>query len=318
MKRTLDNDIFMEYVISLSKESFSEKEQTFIPKIRINKLAVLVAGELEKQDVEIKNFVWGFYRHGFYSESVNKYISSNYGSDFNLSTAKSTDVEISDDLRILIKESIKNVKKYFVMSRESFFNWIYMEKTPNEYRSFYAAHRNLLKWFKTMDDNLNGNGFQTSLFNKLDGNIEGLINEYYLSVDHVEDPEILLLLRDFTDLIEYLALKLNNGHNNQEIKAALDLLEKFYDSILNLITPYPITLSGDSESVSLELERHNQRSNFFKNKLKKELSEYYYDFEEKGLLPTFEEIQMDLEEKTKVMPKGSRVIKEIYQTISEN
>jgi hypothetical protein len=318
MKRTLDNDIFVEYVISLSKESFSEKEQNFIPKIRINKLTVLVAEELKKQDVEIKNFVWGFYRHGFYSESTNVYIHRKYGSDFNLSTANSIDIEIPDDLKISIKESIENLKKYFVRSRESFFNWIYTKKTPNEYKSFYSAHRNLLNWFKMMDDNLNGTGFQTNLFNKLDGNIEELISEYYLSLEYIEDPEILLLLRDFTDLIEYLTLKLNNGHNKQEIKMGLTSLEEIYDSILNLITPYSITLSGDPKLISLELERHNNRSNFFKVKLKKELSRYYDDFEEKGLLPTFEEIQSYMEEKTKSMQKGNRNIKEIYQLISEN
>ncbi|MCE7698122.1 MAG: hypothetical protein K8E24_004575, partial [Methanobacterium paludis] len=95
----------------------------------------MAANELINHDIPVKGFVWGYYKHGFFSPNVNQYIRNNYNGKFNLSNVNGDKTsEIPENLFIFIYNVISKFKKYFVKNRESFLKWIYSEKTPIEYR----------------------------------------------------------------------------------------------------------------------------------------------------------------------------------------
>ena len=312
----INNDQLIKYVINISKEVFSEKEQFYVQNVRINKLAILVAEDLANNDIEVKDFVWGYYRHGFYSPSIKTYINSEYNGRFNLNTAFHIDIDIPETLSSLMHNKISELRKFFIRDKKSFFDWIYTKKTPEEYRSFYDSTRKLSEWFENLDQDITHfDGFQTTLFNRLDRNISGIISNYYISLGYIHDDELLNILRIFTDLVEDLALQFNNGYNPSKVRLYLNRLNSIYDSILTIITPYTDTLRGDPLAISKEIENHNSKVDYFKGNIKNQLEELYNVFEEENILPKFEQMQKELHEVENQVPNGTMDLNEIYETL---
>lgn len=318
-KFNLNEDEFIGSVIDISKDVFDTKDQQYVTKTRINKLSILVANELQKVNINIEGFVWGYYRHGFYSPNVNKYISFNYGGEFNLRNVDKVGVDVSKNLYSFIFDVIKQYKKFFVKDHNQFPKWIYSEKTPMEYQSFYKSHMALSQWFEDITMDLR-KGFQKNLFGRNDRGITNLISNYYYSLWFVEDDETLILFRKFTDLVEDLALKFNNEYNPKKIEFYLLKLNKLYNykkkaSILNLLTPYLNTIKGDPQAIPFAIKHHQNKVSGFKKEINKKLDEIYFEFEKEGLLPTFEEMDKELEEFISQSPPGTKNLDEIYDIL---
>ena len=317
-KITLECDQFIEYVINTSKDVFEDNNQKYITKTRINKLSILIFEELAKEDIHVNGFVWGYYRHGFFSPNVNNYIDRKYMGEFNLGKINETGLEISGNVYSFIYKAINELKKYFVRNKVQFPKWVYTKKTPKEYRSFYTSHRLLVNWFKEIENDTK-NGYQITLFNKNDREITRLITRYYRSLWYIEDRKTLELFRRFTDLLEDLALKHNNGYDPYKIRLYLKKLNTLYDnkndSVLNIITPYLLTIKGESEAINKEKERYNAKINSFKEHLDVKLNELYIEFEEEGLLPTFEEMREEVDQSIDHAPQNTKSLDEILDTL---
>ena len=312
MNSTLQNDQFVEYVINMSKEVFDEKEQTYMTKTKVNKLAVLVADDLDKNNIQIKDFYCGYYRHGFYSESINKFLNRTYGNTFHLKYVPTHKKRISSDIATLIKQSILKYKKFFIQTRNDFYNWIYTKKTPNEYRGFYSAHRTLLRLFQIIKMNMRN---LKPIFIKFNRKIKDIISFYYESIGHVKDLTTLKLFRKFTDLIEYASIKINNGMDAEKFIPTFKDFEKSYDVLLNLLTPYLDTLKGDKEIIPTAIKEHKKKISYFKSVFEEKISKYYTIFEKNNLFPTFEEMEAELEVLDSEIPPENKDINKIYEII---
>lgn len=312
---TLNNDQLIESVIAIAKDVFDENEQNYMPKTKVNKLTVLVAEELEKHQIQIHKFYWGYYRHGFYSESINSYIHSNYGESFHLKTASKHLKQIPSNIATLIKNAILKYKNYFIQDRTSFLNWIYTQKTPMEYRSFYKVHRIFLNLFRIIKDKSKN---LVKFFNNNNNKIKNIISVYYGSLKHVKDPETMALFRKFTDLIEYTFIKIKNGYNPKKLNIFFKELEKTYDIFLNLLTPYLNTLKGDERLIPSVIKTYKNKRRGFISSLEKRIANYYQFFENHDLFPTFEEMEKELQELSEEFKPEDTDIDKIYQIIGVN
>lgn len=311
MNSTLKNDQFVEYVINISKEVFDEQQQKYMTKTKVNKLAVLVAENLEKNNIQIEDFYCGYYRHGFYSESINKFLRKTYGKKFHLKNVSPNETRIPHPVAFLIKEIILKYKKFFIIDSNRFYDWIYRVKTPKKYRGFYSAHRTFLRLFDIIKGNLNN---LKQIFIRFHRKINGLISFYYESIGHVHDDETLQLFRKFTDLIEYTSIKIRNNENPKFIPILGNLAES-YDTLLNLLTPYLDTIHGDKKIIPFAIQEHNKKVSFFKSAFKGQISDYYHAFERDNLFPTMEEMDNELESIALDIPPEDRDINKIYEII---
>ena len=155
MGDNLQYEDLIRYVIKVAQEEIPKDEQNRIKSTRLNKMTILVFNELTKNGIYTERFVWGYYRHGFYSKSVSNFLNYNYKNGFSLEESEIPDVNFSDDIKNLIEKTIINIKDNFLKDRESFTNWVYGEIAPEEYREFYFSHKRLEKWFENMSSELN-------------------------------------------------------------------------------------------------------------------------------------------------------------------
>jgi len=315
MGYVINNDELTVYIINESQNIFNEKEQKYIQTTRLNKLIILISEELEQNDVIIEDFVWGYYRHGFYSSTVGDYLKTSYGMDFNLSQLPQKQVDLPEEVTQIINNCISKLSQYFVRDRKTFFEWIYGEITPNEYRDLYLTNRELNKWFEEIKDDLMRRNPQMDLFGRKDRNISGIISKYYFSLEHVEDEEILEIFRKFTDLVEFLSMKLNNNHNISRITIKIDSLFLNYKDIFAILTPYIDTLHGDAKLVHEEKIKHENRVQFYKKKLNKDLDELYEQFDDEGLIPTIDELNNELLTLQKQLSADSPTLRWFYGEI---
>ncbi|MEN4017034.1 MAG: hypothetical protein PQ975_00985 [Methanobacterium sp.] len=315
MGYAINNDDLTAYIINESQNVFSKKEQRYIQTTRLNKLIILVSKDLEQNGVIIEDFVWGYYRHGFYSSTVEDYLKTSFGADFNLSQLTQEQVNLPEEVTQMINNCLLKLSQYFVRDRKAFFEWIYGEITPNEYRDFYLTNRELNNWFEEIKDDLMGGNLQMNLFGRKDRNISGIISNYYFSLEHIEDEDILEIFRKFTDLIEFLSIKLNNNQSISQITIKVDSLFRIYKDIFAILTPYIETLHGDRKLVEQEKIKHKNRVQFYKKKLNKDLDELHEQFESEGLIPTINELNKELLTLIKQLPADSPTIRELYEEI---
>lgn len=304
MVLNMDCENFCDLVIYVAREVFNESEYKYLGKTRLNKLIVIVFQEL---GYPVDGFVWGYYKHGFYSPQVNEFLGKRAPAhdELNLGSINTPlSVNTPQDILIKIKRIISSYQNHFKKRRDSFRDWVYNEKTPINYRPFYGVHNELLSW---LDNAINGNIDKEKL--------DELITDYYLSLKHVSE-DTLYLFSDFTDLLEDLVLTSTKNTNDLKITRYFNQLKKLYlNKISRLLVPYEESLSGDEKEVQKELERFAKKKKIISKEVRKELDEIYDSLESKGLLPSFAQILGDLKETVQKYP-NAKSVDEIIQEIS--
>lgn len=315
MGETLQYEDLIRYVIKVAQDKIPEKEQKYINSTRLNKMVILVFNELRKNNIKTERFVWGYYRHGFYSRSVSNFLKYNYKIGFNLENARVNEVNLSPNVKKIVNTTISNLKEYFIKDRESFTKWVYGEIAPKEYHDFYFSHKKLEKWFEIMSTALNTD-FVDIDFNDEKYNLPNLISDYYFSLGHVNDSEVISIFRRFTDILELLNLKLKMGASQSQIKVLIDRLNSLYlNRIYSLLPPYVETINGDPNFVKKEKETHLMRIKSYKNSINKELDKIHSLILQYNLMPSLEEINDELSEMQIKLPDSSKSLKELYQDI---
>lgn len=304
----LNKDDVINLVIVQAQKEFSEHEQHYIQITRLNKLITLVVEDLSNQDYQVEDFIWGYYRHGFYSKTANNYLKDNFGDNFNLSEINAMDAELPENVTETVSEYIHGIKKIFLKSREEFYDWVYKNKTPSKYRDFYQTHRKLEKWFENMK--IAGDIIEFNANN----DIFDIISDYYYSLEHVEDPGTIEIFGRFADILEQLSLKLKYDDNSSRINIELDRLHVLYrNKIYNTLTPYLETVKGDDAIIDAELESHKKRMFHLKTGLNRELKSLQRELESKEMFPLMEDLHEEIMLTASRLPENSRSIKEIYQ-----
>lgn len=313
---SIRKDEFILTVLSEAKKNIELKNQRYIPSYRLNKFIVLIYLELEKEGIQVDDFFWGYYRHGFYSRPVKEFLNQNFGINFTLMDIPAVDISVPHKLIEVIDESIKKFKDYFIRDRPKFVNWIYNNKVPSEYKDFYLNHIRLVNWFEIMEKDLESQSSQLTLFNERSRGIYHLISNYYFSLNYINDSEILNIFRKFTDLLEYLCLKLDNGLNQSVFKIKFDELNFLYDKrILTMLTPYMETLSGDCNLIDQEKSEHLNKINSYKFYLNSRLDLIFDNFDEENLLPTYYEMENKIKSLLKDLPSDLESLEQIYEKI---
>jgi hypothetical protein len=128
----------------------------------------------------------------------------------------------------------------------------------------------------------------------------------------VDDEEKFELFRKFTDIVELVILKWNNGFNTSKLIIILDQLLEIYKDIFAILTPYLETLRGDERIIEEEILKHKKMVQMFKVRINNELDELYEKLEMDGLMPTLEELGNEIEDLYKKLPENSKSIKELY------
>jgi hypothetical protein len=302
-------DIINHIIIQAQKE-FSEKEQRYIHITRLNKLITLIIKDLKEEGYHVDDFIWGYYRHGFYSKTANTFLKENYGEEFNLNTITTTNTELPLEVTNLVLDSLNGFKNFFIKNREDFYDWVYQKKTPKKYLNFYQTHRKLEKWFENMKMDFKNNDSIDS------DELSDIISNYYYSLDHVEDLVTFEIFGKFTDILEQLSLKLKKGKDTSRIRIELDRLHVLYNSkIYNILTPYLDTLEGDTDEVARERELHQERMRKSKLSLQREMRTLYHDMDNENLFLTIEELQDEILKAGNKLPENSKSIQELYLDI---
>jgi len=312
MENTINTDDLIFCVINESQKIFKNQEQRYIGSLRLNKLTILVSEELERNDIKIEGFVWGYYRHGFYSRSVGNFLKLNFGEQINLSQMDVGEIHVSSGVVSLIRDVIVKLHAYFVRNKKVFTKWIYGEITPPLYRDFYLTNKRFEACLEEIRKDILENNSQITLFGEKDHNISEIISKYYLSLEHVNDEERFELFRKFTDIVELVILKWNNGFNPSKVIIVLDQLLKIYKDLFAILTPYLETLRGDERVIEKEILKHKRMVQVFKVRLNNELDELYEKLEMDGLMPTLDELSNEIEGLYQRLPENSKSIKELY------
>lgn len=311
MGNNIQYEDLIRHVIKVAQEEIPLDEQKRIKSTRLNKMTILVFNELTKNDINTDRFVWGYYRHGFYSRSVSNFLEYNYKDGFSLEEAEVADVNFSDDIKNLIEKTIINIKDNFLKDRESFTKWVYGEITPKKYREFYFSHKKLEKWFENMSE-LNNEQMKIDYSDKY--NLPSLVSEYYFSLKHIDDLEVIAIFRRFTDILELLNLKISGGTNHSKIKVLIDRLNNLYlNRIYSLLPPYAETINGDLKFAKKEKEMHLLRINSYKDSINNELDDIYLVMQKNDLLPSLEEINVELLKMQQKLPSDVRSLKQLYE-----
>lgn len=299
-------------IINESQRQFSSTEQKYIHITRLNKLITLVVDELSENHIDVEGFTWGYYRHGFYSKTANSFLKKNFGNEFSLRNIESSESNIPESVITLISDSVMKLKDNFIKNRAEFYGWVYKEKAPKKYKNFYLTHMDLEKWFEDINiDNLISQPI------KLSDNCSDIISEYYFSIDHINDISVIETFSKFTDILEQLLIKLKNGENPSLINLELDKIHGLYQNrIYNLMTPYLDTLKGDQDKVDSEKKSHQKRVFLLKRSLKMELNVLHSELKSKKLIPTTEEMHIEIRQIYNKLPSDSKSIQEIYDDIT--
>lgn len=316
MGDNLQYEDLIRYVIKVAQEKIPKEEQKYINSTRLNKMTILVFKELNKNNINTNRFIWGYYRHGFYSRSVSNFLKYNYRDGFNLEEAQVKDVNISNDAKNLIESTVVNIKDFFLKDSKSFCKWVYGEITPKEYQEFYFNHKKMERWFERMNDELNKEAININFKDK-NYDISSLISAYYFTLGHLEDLEIIEIFRRYTDIIELLILKLKNGANPSKVKIFLDKLNLLYiNRIYSLLPPYTYTIDGDKTFAEREKEIHLLKIESYKNSINKELDKIYKEIKRNELLPTLEEMKNQISEIKMELPRDSKSLQELYKDLN--
>lgn len=301
------------FIITESQKQFSKNEQKYIHITRLNKLITLVVDEMSKKDIIVEGFTWGYYRHGFYSKTANRFLKNNFGNEFSLKDIEVSESDLPESIRKLISDSVMKIKDKFVKNRADFYGWVYREKAPKKYKNFYLTHMELEKWF----EDINIKKLMSEPL-KLHEKCSDILSEYYFSTDHINDLSVIETFSKFTDILEQLLIKLKNGGNPSQINMELDKIHNlYYSKIYNLMTPYLDTLKGDQDFVNSEKESHRKRVFLLKRELRKELDVLHKELRAKGIIPTTEEMHKEIHQVYGYLSDESRSIKEFYDIISE-
>jgi hypothetical protein len=267
----------------------------------------------------------GWYKFGDYSPSA--YMIAKDYSDDNLISLElpeelvNKSYEEFKELISLIDDSINKMKPFFILNQVSFYNWIYEEKAPKEFKSLYKQHRNFEEFFpllltfvrlcKTLPKN----------FYEKFGNLDTIITNYYNHLNHLEDDTILYVFCDFMDLFENVMLRLKNKdyHINEDGLIFLQELKETYCKsgegsecdLWTLLAPYSQTLIG--RRAEKEKRWYRSKVDFIVSALTQKIEILREQAESLDLLPSIEELEAEIK---KCDIKEERMsLREIYSSL---
>jgi len=291
---------FIKYALdSLKANIINENERKYLTKTRLVKFIVFIAEKLN-----YTKLTYGWYRHGFYSPMAadildNKKVNS-------LSDYVSSDIRSKKEQRPVIDKIINDYKNIFMKSREEFYDWVYINKCPKEYKPLYKNNIQTVDYLAKIIDSIKKNNFDPALNNL----VEDTITHYYNSLNHITDEETLQTFCDFTDIFESLMLSIRNSKNGLKALKYLEKLKIIQNRLYTYLTPYPNTLTGPRKDE--EIKRFTERSKIEVAEIRKQLKEIQSDLRKDSLWPSHEEMLSYTEELSKnLKPEEMKKIEKI-------
>jgi hypothetical protein len=279
-------------VLTEAKKFFEPHEQRILGQSRMEKLVAYVA-----DDVGYSDLTRGWYKFGLYAPSAWS-VSKKYANGGNLQqfSIPSSKIRLREFSNILpkIRKSIYNLKKNFILEKNSFYEWVY-STSPREYRNFYLSKMRFENNFEEFKVHYS-HGYSLYFEDEYWSQIK-LISDLYKNIEHVSDIETIDIFHDYMDLLEMVLLKIKilSFKQSKEMVSVLDtLLEAFRgeNGLLTLLVPFKETLIGrDAEDLTRWMDSKISSSKEF---LPSHIEALYEEARRHDLLPTKEELEADI------------------------
>jgi hypothetical protein len=284
---TFSEEDFIKFALdSLMANIRDSTERKYLTKTRLVKFIVFIAEKLN-----YTNLTYGWYRHGFYSPLAEAILNKKHVNS--LSDYVSSDVKSKPEERLAIDRIINDYKGIFMKPREQFYDWVYKNKCPKKYKPLYKNNMQTVEFINQVIGSIKKDSYDPLINNK----IENVITDYYTSLYHVKDEEILQAFCDFTDIFESMMLGLRNNKNRSKAIGYLGKLKEIQDRLYTYLTPYTNTLMGPKKEE--EIKRFTEKSKLEIAKIRKELQDIQSDLIKENLWPSYEEMLSYTEELSK-------------------
>jgi len=309
-------DSFCMAVLQEAKKLLGE-DQKYLKLARMVKLVTFVADEVNF------DLTRGWYKYGDYSPNA-----YSIAKDFSDEDLPSLDIPSELGQRSLkefrdkissIDGAIEKLRPYFIKDQTTFYNWVYRQKAPKEYRHLYLVHQDFSRYFL---DFLKFLRLPTAFKDTLDKNfkcINKIVTTYHNSIEHIEDEEVLSIFYDYMDLFEMVMLKTKNSdyHIGKEGMTFLENLNELYcgtdNDLWTLLVPYEETLVG--MGADDEKEWYRRKVHLTKPFVKENLELSGDQAEESGLLPDAEEIEAEIKRCDSESGKERKSLREINSSV---
>lgn len=313
-RREYLENTFSILVLHCAKELYGNDAKS-LKLTRMVKLVTFVA-----DDVNF-DLTWGWYKYGGFSK--NAYLVAK---DYSEGDLPSWDIpqerieKSKEELRELlpsIEESIKNLKDYFTKDRNSFYEWVYGEKAPDQFRDFYKAHQSFYQQFRSILTSLRSLESYPAYFGEKFKSLESAISNYYNHMIHLDDDEILNLFCDFMDLFEEVMLRIKSMDYYIDSERLFFLGELFATycgpkcDICTLLVPYGETVKG--WRASKEKNWHKSNVELTKTLLPVIIDDLRKRAESLDLIPCIEELEAEI--KNCDSKEERKTLRELYSEL---
>lgn len=279
MELNLSQEEFALGVLYVAKKEYGDAAR-YIPKTRAIKLVCLAADEIGFEAISR-----GWYKFGIYSFRVDSILTPIFKES--LLDTEIPKIELPEGIKIGIERFINSVKAPFISRRDEFWTWIHYQTAPEVYRDFYRSHEEFLR---AIDRCIDGSP------SRLYESVGDVITRYNRSLQHVPQ-DALDVFFSFTDLLEDLLLVCKRrGMNGSDIRSILEKMREIYiTKIYPSLTPFEQSLKGADREHELML--FTDRRMKFCEKASKELARIKEMMQSSGLMPSLEEIDMEIAER---------------------
>lgn len=265
----------------------------------------------------------GWYKHGYYSRSVDSHMSS-YPSfeelDVETDIFREAQQHVDETFIYKLDANIRNrVTDKFVKDGSIFYKWIYSDLAPSNYRDFYNYNREFTKSLEYLIDAAKKNEPQI----KEDlSRVDKALSNLRSALRFIKDDEILDVYLRFSDLLRMLMIKFRKDNTVKNIDLAVVLaLENLFWLYINsqsmerestanvaqyifpvtpleggdiwtILTPYRETLIGQQKDE--EIIRHTKKIQTLKPNLLNAIGKLKEFCEDYKLLPSMEDIKAEI------------------------
>lgn len=265
-------------VLYIAKKAYGD-DARYIPRTRAVKLVCLAADEIGFEAISR-----GWYRFGLYSFRVDSILSEIFKES--LLDTEVPEVVLPEAMKRNMERFVTSVKGQFKSTRDNFWRWIHYQIAPEVYRDFYRSHEEFLRAIDMAIDSPS----------RLYKSMGEVITRYNRSLQHVSQ-DVLELFFSFTDLLEDLLLVCKRrGADGSDVRQLLkELRELYVTRIYPSLTPFERSLKGADREHELRL--FEDRRMKFCEEASKEIIRIKDRMRSSGLMPTLEEIDMEIAER---------------------
>lgn len=275
-------DVFTYTVLHAAHKEYSKKRK----KVTITKAIKLIIKIAE--EIEYTNVSYGCYKYGEYSFQLYDILKPAFPSH-SLHGLKKREGLIDFDLEKVIQPIIKKYEKLMTGGYASFLKWAHEDRIPEEYRTLYRTHDEILSFFYDIKKIRDKNTLKTNL-----KRLPDLISIMDKNLNHVDEKGVELYY-GLSDCLEGLSIIIayRNEYNFVNLKKILKQMGVLYtDNLSSLLFPYDLTLKGSQEAN--EIERYNTS---YQNKLESSkiaLKRVNIYLNNNNLKPTIYELDMEI------------------------